>query len=189
MARFPCHGVFLVTLRDGYFDCALDHSLDHLPYNDIRVPDEWIDFIKENHKLGPTIVSVPHFIQLVTLNKLVKIWREILQDTTGGKGVAFTQKAVHYAWIREGSQLWQCADDPIESAREWCQQFGAHENIEMLEMGPVPHSKSFAFVVKDFIDAWARHTVSFLVDSTCEYFKYPSFHFQDLINCRQHQSE
>ena len=49
------------------------------------------------------------------------------------------------------------------------------ENIEMMEMVPVPHSKAFEFVVKDFMGAWARHTVSFLVDSTCEYFKYPSF--------------
>ena len=87
----------------------------------------------------------------------------------------FTQKAVCYYWISEGTQAWKCADDPVESAREWCQTFGAQENVEMVDMDPVPHSKAFAFVVTDFMDAWAHHTNSFLVDSTCEYFNYPSF--------------
>ena len=68
-----------------------------------------------------------------------------------------------------------CADDPIESACKWCKNFGAEENIEMMEMVPVPHSKAFAFVVKDFMGAWVCHTVLFLVDSMCEYFKYPLF--------------
>ena len=82
---------------------------------------------------------------------------------------------MRYAWIRESSQRWRCADDPIESARIWCKKFGAHENIELVEMDTVPHAKAFAFVVTDFMDAWARNTDSFLVDSTCEHFNYPSF--------------
>ena len=45
----------------------------------------------------------------------------------------------------------------------------------MVNMVQVPHSKAFAFVVKDFMEAWACHTDSFLVDSTCQYFKHPSF--------------
>ena len=77
--------------------------------------------------------------------------------------------------MRESSQIWKCADDPIESACKWCQMFGAQENIEMLEMDPVSHSKAFAFVVKDFMEAWACHTDSFLVDSTCKYFEYSLF--------------
>jgi len=77
--------------------------------------------------------------------------------------------------MRETSQHWKCADDPIESARKWCQTFGDQENIEIVEMAPVPHSKAFAFVVKDFMEAWARHTSLFLVDSTCKYIEYPSF--------------
>ena len=72
----------------------------------------------------------------------------------------------------QDSQLWKCADDPIESARIWCEQFGAEENIEIMEIGTVPHAKAFAFVVKDFMSKWARHTDSFLVDSTCEYFNF-----------------
>ena len=75
----------------------------------------------------------------------------------------------------EGAQLWKCADDPIESARKWCETAGAQENVEIVDMDPVPHSKAFAFVVKDFMEAWARHTDSFLVDSTCQYFKHSPF--------------
>ena len=78
MACFPCNGVFIVTLQDRYFDCVLNHSLDHVPYKDIKVPEKWCDFITKNHKLGPTVVSVPCFIQLVNLNPLVKIWHKIL---------------------------------------------------------------------------------------------------------------
>jgi len=45
----------------------------------------------------------------------------------------------------------------------------------MVDMDPVPHSKAFTFVMTDFMDAWVHHTDLFLVDSTCEYFNYPSF--------------
>ena len=144
-------------------------------YTDIRIPDKWLEFIVDNHKLGPMNVSVLCFIKFMISDKLVKIWCKILQQTKGGNGIAFTQKAVCYAWLHDGSQPWMCADDPIESACKWCEKFGAQEDIEMMEMVPVPHSKAFTFVVKDFMGAWAHHTVSFLVDSTCEYFKYPSF--------------
>ena len=78
--------------------------------------------------------------------------------------------------MHEGSQLWRCADDLIDSARQWCQEFGAEHNIELIEMDVVPYSRAFAFVVKDFMGAWACHTDSFLVDSTCEYFD--TIHFQ-----------
>ena len=94
----------------------------------------------------------------------------ILQKTWGGKDIAFTQKAVRYYWICEGANVWKCAEDPIESARKWCQTFGPQERIEMVEMDHVPNSKAFAFIVKDFMDAWVHHTDSFLVDSTCKYF-------------------
>ena len=101
---------------------------------------------------------------------MVKIWQEILQRTGGGEDIAFHQKAVRYFWVSEGAQAWKCAEDPIESARMWCQAFGAQENVEIVEMDHIPHSKAFAFLVKDFMDAWAKNTDSFLVDSTCEYF-------------------
>ena len=55
----------------------------------------------------------------------------------------------------------------------WCQTLGARESIEIVEMDDVPYSRAFAFAVKDFMAAWAPNTFSFLVDSTCEYFKEP----------------
>lgn len=55
----------------------------------------------------------------------------------------------------------------------WCQTLGARESIEIVEMDDVPYSRAFAFAVKDFMAAWAPNTSSFLVDSTCEYFKEP----------------
>ena len=98
----------------------------------------------------------------------VKIWREILQQTKGGEGIAFKQTAVRYYWLSESCHVWKCAEDPIESAREWCQNKGNEENVEMIEMDSVPYARAFAFVVKDFMEKWAHNTDSFLVDSTCE---------------------
>ena len=106
-------------------------------------------------------------IELLITEWAAKIWCEILQQTAGGRDIAFSQKAVRYYWVCEGTQTWKCANDPIESARKWCQKFGAQEDIEMVEMDPVPHSHAFAFVVKDVMEAWAHHTDLFLVDSTC----------------------
>ena len=98
----------------------------------------------------------------------VKIWSEILQQTKGGKGITFKQKAVCYYWLSEGCHAWKCAKDPIESAHKWCQENGTDENIEMIEMDSVPYAQAFAFVVKDFMEKWVHNTDSFLVDSTCE---------------------
>ena len=72
MARFPCNGVLHVTLLDGYFDCVLNHLLDHVHYTDITIPDKWREFIMDNYKLGPTNVSVRCFIELVMSDKLVQ---------------------------------------------------------------------------------------------------------------------
>jgi hypothetical protein len=154
--------------RDGYIDCVLDHHLDHTRYKDITIPKEWRLHILENHELGPTKVFVHLFVELVITERVVEIWRQILQRTQGGRGIPFTQKAVRYYWICQGTNTWKRADDPIESAREWCQNFGAQEGIEMIKMDSVSHSQAFAFVVKDFMEAWADNTDSFLVDSTCE---------------------
>ena len=175
MARFPCNGLLYVTPRDGFIQCMVKHSLDHVPYKEISIPEEWRQYITDNHNIGAVKVRVPCFIQSVLTKKLVKIWSDILHLTGGGEGIAFTQRAVHYAWMRKSSQLWRCADNPIESAHKWCQMYGAQEHIEMPEMVPVPHSKAFAFVVKDFMDVWACHTDSFLVDSTCKFFNVLEF--------------
>lgn len=168
MARFPCNGYVYVTPQDGFIEVTLKHLLDHQKYKDIEIPSKWHQFIQDNHKCGPTKVCTSQFIGPLTTELAVKIWRDILQQTGGGKGIAFRQKAVRYCWIQETSQLWRCADDPIESAYEWCRQFGVQEDIKIIEMEPVLGAHAFAFIVKDFMDAWVHHTDSFLVDSTCE---------------------
>ena len=65
MARFPCDGLLYVTSRDGHFNCVLKHSLEHVRHKGITIPEKWRQFIMDNHKYGPTKVSVPCFIQLV----------------------------------------------------------------------------------------------------------------------------
>ena len=67
MDQFPCNGLLYVTLQDGYFDCVLKHLLNHIHYKDIAIPDKWCQFIIDNHKCGPTKVSVLCVIQLVIL--------------------------------------------------------------------------------------------------------------------------
>lgn len=75
---------------------------------------------------------------------------------------------MRYHWAQLGHDIWQLADDPIESAQEYCQKHGPGENIEEVKMQDIPGSRAFAFVVKDFMAGWAHHTDTFLVDSTCK---------------------
>jgi hypothetical protein len=157
-----------MTPGDGYIDCVLKHQINHIRYKDIRIPDKWRQFILDSHRLGPAKVRTHCIVELVMTECAVKIWQDILQRTGGGKDIAFRQKAVRYYWACEGSHAWKCADDPIESAREWCKTIGRKENVEMIEMDAIPHSQAFAFVVNDFMEKWADNTDSFLVDSTCE---------------------
>ena len=62
MARFPCNGLFYVTPQDGCIRCVLKHLLDHVPYKDISIPEEWRQYITNNHKIGPTKVSITFFV-------------------------------------------------------------------------------------------------------------------------------
>jgi len=53
VARFPCHGYLYITLHDAFFDCVLNHPLDHARYKDISIPEKWREYIMDNHNFGP----------------------------------------------------------------------------------------------------------------------------------------
>ena len=58
--------------------------------------------------------------------------------------------------------------DPIKSAQIYLEKHGAEENIRLLEMPEIEGAQTLAFIVEDFVEEWAQHTDTFLVDSTCE---------------------
>ena len=102
------------------------------------------------------------------MNVGCQIFWHILQETMGGKGIKFKQRAIHHYWAQIGSDIWWLANDPIGSAHKYCQKHGPGQYIEEVEMHPIPGSQAFAFVVKDFMAGWAQHTNSFSVDLTCK---------------------
>lgn len=59
MSCFPCNRLLYVTVHNGNIECQLKHSLDHICYTDIRIPDNWWQYITENHRIGPANVSDP----------------------------------------------------------------------------------------------------------------------------------
>ena len=63
MRRFDCKGLFNMTPRDGYIDCALRHEGDHIRYKDIGIPEKWHQFIRDNLKLGPAKVRAHRCIE------------------------------------------------------------------------------------------------------------------------------
>ena len=75
MARFPCQGYVYITLHDGFFDCLLDHPLDHVRYKDISIPEKWKQYIMDNHSDGPTKVCTALILglQLNELSRSIEI--------------------------------------------------------------------------------------------------------------------
>jgi len=65
MSRFPCNRAVYLTPRNGYIDCVVKHSCNHIRYKDITIPEKWRKYIIDNHKCGPTMVSIPCFVQFV----------------------------------------------------------------------------------------------------------------------------
>jgi hypothetical protein len=45
----------------------------------------------------------------------------------------------------------------------------AEERIRLLKMPEIEGAQTLAFIVDDFVQEWAQHTETLLVDSTCEY--------------------
>jgi hypothetical protein len=67
------------------------------------------------------------------------------------------------------SEQWFHDKDPIKSARLYLEKHGAEEGIRLLEMPEIEGAQTLAFIVDDFVQEWAQHTETLLVDSTCEY--------------------
>jgi len=60
----------------------------------------------------------------------------------------------------------------------YLEKHGAKENIKLLEMPEIQGAQTLAFIVGNFVQEWAQHTETFLVDSTCEYdFYIPYFQY------------
>ena len=51
----------------------------------------------------------------------------------------------------------------------YLEKHGAEDNVKLLEMPEIKGTRTFAFIVDDFVQEWAQHTNTFLVDSMCEY--------------------
>jgi hypothetical protein len=51
----------------------------------------------------------------------------------------------------------------------YLEKHGAKENIKLLKMPEIEGVQTLTFIVDDFVQEWAQHTDTFLVDSTCEY--------------------
>jgi len=60
------------------------------------------------------------------------------------------------------------AKDPIKSERVYLERYGAEENVRLLEMPEIEGAHTLTFIVDNFVQEWAEHTETFLVDSTCE---------------------
>ena len=86
-----------------------------------------------------------------------------------GKDIAFTQKTVCYTWTSVAKEQWCHAKDPIQSAQAYLEKDGTNENIKVLEMPEIEGARTIAFYVNDFVQEWAQHTNTFLVDLMCEY--------------------
>lgn len=84
-------------------------------------------------------------------------------------GITFTQKAVRYAWASVASEQWHHDKDPIKSARIYLEKHGAEEHIRLIEIPEITGVRTLAFIVDDFVQEWAQHAETILVDSTCEY--------------------
>lgn len=50
MRRFECDGWLHITVlaNSNVVDITCKHNLEHLPYVNIDLPDQWKDYIKEN---------------------------------------------------------------------------------------------------------------------------------------------
>ena len=111
MARFPCNGLLYVTPRDGFIQCVVKHSLDHVPYKEISIPEEWRQYITDNHNIGPAKVSVPCFIQSVLTEKIRQDLERHPSCNSGWRGHRFHSKS---------SPL--CLDAQILPALEVCRR-------------------------------------------------------------------
>lgn len=83
--------------------------------------------------------------------------------------MVFTQKTVRYAWASVVSEQWYHDKNPIKSARLYLEKHGAEERIKILKLCEIEGAQTLAFIVDDFVQTWAQHTDTLLVDSTWEY--------------------
>ncbi|KAJ2970013.1 hypothetical protein NUW54_g12830 [Trametes sanguinea] len=151
MDRFPCHGWLHLTVgqQSNVIGLSLRHSVEHVAYVDITLPEKWKQFIREQaQRLTPG-----------------KIWQHILQEECDND-IPYGPNAVYYYWHTVCREEWRLADNPFASARKFVQERGEKHHIKMLEIEAEPGTEVLAFYVMDFIAAWGRNTQELAMDST-----------------------
>ncbi|TCD59764.1 hypothetical protein EIP91_011523, partial [Steccherinum ochraceum] len=157
MPRFDCGGWLYVTVTEGssVLGIRIKHLEPHTAYVAIDLPDRWKEYIRTHAK-----DQLPG-----------AIWKHILATEGEGKEVSeihipFRSGAVYYYWNHVCAQEWKCAEDPLDSAKEWLQKNGAACNVATLDVTEEPGTRVLAFQVTDFMKEWARNTQELAMDST-----------------------
>ena len=168
MDCFDCHGWLHVSLHNSIAVVEISHCQSHKVYVSIDLLEKWRTFIENNHKMGPAkVCRQVKAINSMKLNGVWQLWQDILCQTKG-EGIAFTQKTICYTWACVASEQWHHDNNPIKSTWLYLEKHGAEEGIKLLEMPEIKGAWTLTFIVDDFVQEWAQHTKTLLVDLTCE---------------------
>ncbi|KAI0642438.1 hypothetical protein C8Q79DRAFT_929391 [Trametes meyenii] len=160
MERFNCHGWLHLTVNMDLdvIGISLKHCESHKPYKDIRLPEEWKEFIKKQAGL-----MTPG-----------EIWKHLVSVEMKGKSaldpsaaLLYRVKSVYYYWLLCSCKGWRLANDPLKSVELWLEKHGEEYHVKCLPIEPVPGTEALAFYVTDFVEGWGVNTQVLAMDSTC----------------------
>ncbi|KIJ32234.1 hypothetical protein M422DRAFT_266046 [Sphaerobolus stellatus SS14] len=140
MERGECGGSMRIIVVDGspQMRVSVRHVHSHASYEDIRLPEAWKEFIRNNLTLTPA-----------------KLWQHII-STEGLKDLSQLVQ-----------EKWRLSDDPFESAQQYLRTEGeAAFAEEMSDVISLPGTRQLAFHIKDIVSKWAPFTQELALDST-----------------------
>ncbi|KAJ7879327.1 hypothetical protein B0H13DRAFT_1630815 [Mycena leptocephala] len=105
MDAFHCHGWLHVTVNDweSVAFVKISHRDDHIPYWSIDVPQDVVEFVRQNPKLTPG-----------------QLWDEILKLHPQP---AFTCRVIYAMWAETNSMEWKRDPDELKSANILLEEF------------------------------------------------------------------
>lgn len=152
MDRFNCNGQLNIRviphIRDERWfitDISITHEIGHVPYIDVSIPTNALEYIKKQAHSNPALIAAD----------LVKEYPQI------------TRPQVYTAWSRHSEQYWKKSDDPILSVTEFLK--GLPKKVDFWDLEVPEGVVAVAWGCRKVGEAIGSRLVEVALDATCEF--------------------
>lgn len=152
MDRFNCESSLTISVtmqgcNEGRQNVIVRmiHTLQHIPYFDVQLPQEAQDIVRENLWIIPNTLAI----------KIQGMFPHV------------TSQQVYRAWATYSESLWKRAENQLDSARKLLVEL--ENDVDILDVMTVDGVVALAWGLRTILNRISEHIVEIAIDATCEF--------------------